>query len=380
MPFISKLPELGTTIFTSISALSAKYNAINLGQGFPEYSGNEILHNFVFQAIQEGKNQYAPMAGDIQLRNEIAQKQFLAYNVQYNADTEITITAGATQAIFTALATIIQQNDEVIIFDPSYDCYAPSIRLFGGIPIPIILSAPHFAIDWDQVKQKISTKTKAIIFNNPHNPLARVFDMDDIKMLAQIVEENNLYLIADEVYEHLVFDNIKFHSVCTIETLKNRSFIIYSFGKTLHNTGWKIGYCLAPAYLMLEFRKIHQYIVFSVNTPVQHALARFLTQNNDYIHLPNWYQNKRNIFTKAMQHSKFKLLPSQGTYFILADYSKISNKTDVDFSVELIKEVGVASIPISVFYQNKLDQKILRFCFAKNENTLLKAAEKLCQI
>jgi len=380
MAFQSKLPNLVTTIFTTMSALSVKHNAINLGQGFPEFSGDESLYQLVFEAMKSGKNQYAPMPGDTFLRNEISLKQHRHYNVLYHPDTEITITAGATQAIFTALAALIRPDDEVLILDPSYDCYAPTIRLFGGKAVSISLLAPHFEINWDEVRKKINSNTKAIIFNNPQNPIGRLFGEDDINQLATIAETSDLMVIADEVYEHLVFDNIPFHSVCKHPQLKNRSFIIYSFGKTLHNTGWKVGYCLAPEYLMQEFKKIHQYLVFCVNAPVQYALAEYLHQNQDFSSIATLYQEKRNIFTEAMQQSAFQILPSQGTYFVLADYSKISSKNDIDFAVELVEKAGVTGIPISVFYQNKPEQKILRFCFAKHENTLLKAAEKLCQL
>lgn len=377
---VSKLPNVGISIFAEMSAMAMQYNAINLGQGFPEFAGDSVLYDLVYAYMQKGMNQYAPMAGLLTLREAIAKKYHQNYQVMYNADTEITITAGGTQALFTAMACILRPNEEVILFDPAYDSYAPSIESFGAKAIHISMLAPDFTIDWGKVEEKINSNTKAIVFNNPHNPCGKVFSSYDVEQLAIIAEKYNLLIISDEVYEHIVFDDKKMISVGQNEILRNRSFIVYSFGKTLHNTGWKIGYCMAVEPLMREFRKVHQFNVFSVNTPFQYALADYFDTHKDFSALGNLFQRKRDLFATMLQGSRFKVLQSEGTYFALVDYSAISNEPDIAFSKKIIEENGVASIPISVFYKEKIDQKLLRFCFAKHDETILKACEKLNEL
>ncbi len=357
--------------------MAKEHNAINLSQGFPDFNSDEVLINLVSEAMKNGYNQYAPMQGDIELRNVIVTKLKSLYGKAYCPNTEVTVTAGATQAIFTAIATLINKGDEVLIFTPAYDCYEPTISLFGGKTISIQLAAPNFAIDWEEVKNKITTKTKLIIINSPHNPSGSVMLKEDLVALQEIVEKNNLFVISDEVYEHIIFDGIKHQSVALYEELSNRSFIVASFGKTFHNTGWKVGYCVAPKYLMKAFQKIHQFNVFSVNYPVQKALSTYLKTASHYLKLPDFYQKKRDFFISEMQDSGFQIVPSRGTYFQLLDFSKISNKRDVDFAEELTKKHGIATIPTSVFNKEGIDYKVLRVCFAKKEETLRRATQIL---
>jgi methionine aminotransferase len=325
-------------------------------------------------------NQYAPMAGLMALREQIAQKTANLYEVNYNPETEITITAGGTQAIYTAIAATITEGDEVIIFTPAYDCYEPAVELNGGKSVFVQLLAPDYKVDWNQVKKLINQRTKMIIINTPHNPTGKILTKADLLALEKIVQNTDIVILSDEVYEHIIFDKQKHQSACKFPHLAERSFIVSSFGKTFHNTGWKMGYCLAPQNLMKEFRKAHQFIVFSVNTPMQYALAEYLKNENNYLELSSFYQQKRDFFVNLIKDSKFEILPSQGTYFQLLSYKNISNEKDTDFAVRLTKEHKLAAIPVSVFYQKNVDEKILRFCFAKKEETLERAAEILNKV
>lgn len=373
----SKLPNVGTTIFTVMSKLAADHNAINLSQGFPDFGCSPDLIALVNRHMVAGSNQYAPMAGLISLREMIAQKTEELYCVNYNPETEITITAGATQAIYTAIAAIVHEDDEVIIFEPAYDCYQPAIEMNGGKTIYMQLQAPDYTIDWEKVKKLISHRTKMIIINTPHNPSGSIMSAADMEMLEKLTRNTDIVIISDEVYEHIIFDNHKHQSAARFPALAERSFIISSFGKTFHATGWKIGYCIAPQNLMAEFRKVHQFLVFCCNTPIQYALADFLKQKEQYLELGNFYQKKRDFFNGLIRNSKFDLIPSAGTYFQLLGYKRLSEEKDTDYAIRLTKEHKVASIPMSVFYHAQEDNHVLRFCFAKKEETLEKAAEIL---
>jgi len=380
MNHISKLPQVQLSIFAKMTALANKYKAINLSQGFPNFKSDSKLIDLVSQAMRSGYNQYAPMPGILPLREAIANKLGRLYNSTYNPETEITITSGATQAIYSIISAFVKQNDEVVIFKPAYDSYEPTTQLNGGIVVPIQLIAPYYKIDWNVVKQKVNDKTKMIIINTPQNPSATIFSEQDMLQLQKITRNTNIIILSDEVYEHIIFDNEKHESVCLFPDLKSRSFLVASFGKTFHNTGWKMGYCCAPKVLMEEFRKAHQFTVFSVIHPIQIALAEYLKEPNHYLEIPQFYQNKRDLLTELLEGSKFTILPSKGTYFMLLDYSKITNEKDVNFAERLTKEYGIASIPLSVFNDNHLDQKVLRFCFAKTEDTLKESAEILNKI
>ncbi len=379
-PLKSKLPNVGVTIFSVMSQLAAEVDAINLSQGFPDYDCSPKLIELVNKHMNTGKNQYAPMPGVLSLRECIAKKQNDLHGSNYHPDTEVTITAGGTQAIFTALTAVIQPNDEVILFEPAYDCYAPTIRLLGGIVKSIELSPPNYSIDWLMVKKLITAKTRMIILNSPHNPTGMILNEDDIKQLITITHNSDVLILSDEVYEHLIFDGKQHLSMARYPQLKERSFIVASFGKLFHNTGWKIGYCLAPALLMAEFRKVHQFMVFSVNTPIQYAIADFLTDKNSYLELCKFYEQKRDFFTTLMKQTRFDLLPCQGSYFRAVQYSKITNEKDVAFAKRITMEFGVASIPVSAFYTKGTDHHVLRFCFAKRQETLEKAVERLIKI
>jgi methionine aminotransferase len=375
--FASKLPNLGTTIFTTMSALAAEYGALNLSQGFPNFEADPELLRLLGEFSAKGFNQYAPMIGVQALRERLSSKTQKLHNVFYDADTEITITSGATEAIFAAIAAVVDQGDEVIIFEPAYDSYLPAIELNGGVPVYITLHYPHFEIDWDLVKSKITDNTKLIIINTPHNPTGSVFRKNDLEKLAEIIQDKNIYLIGDEVYEHIIFDDLAHHSLCTHPVLKERSFICGSFGKTFHVTGWKIGYCLAPKELSVEFRKIHQYLTFSTFTPAQYALAEYLKNEEHYLSIPAFYQHKRDIFLESIADSRLEFVPSQGSFFQNVSYKIITDAKDVDYAIQLTKIQGIASIPISVFYSQKIDQKVLRFCFAKDDETIKKAGKIL---
>lgn len=380
IPVISKLPQTPTTIFSVMSALANEVGAINLSQGFPDYECSPILQKLVQKAMKNGHNQYAPMPGLLSLREQISQKTERLYSAKYNADTEITITAGGTQAIFTAISAIIHPNDEVIIFEPAYDCYAPTIKLMGGIVKSLELHPPDYRIQWDMVKKLVSNKTRMIILNSPHNPTATILQEEDIKQLNDIVNNRDIIILSDEVYEHLVFDGQQHLSMARYPDLQQRSFIIASFGKLFHTTGWKIGYCMAPAYLMQEFRKIHQFNVFSVNTPMQVAAASYLKDENTYLSLPDFFQQKRDYFREGLKQTRFELLPCSGSYFQSVRYQNIADEKDSDFAIRVTKEIGVAAIPVSAFYSRGTDHQVLRFCFAKRQETLDKAVDRLVKL
>ncbi len=374
----NKLPFVGTTIFTVMSALAQQHQAINLSQGFPDFDCSPDLIDWVNHFIKKGYNQYAPMTGVQVLREQIAEKATQLYGFTCNPDTDVTVTSGATEALFAAIAAVVEKGDEVIIFEPAYDSYKPAIALCGGITVPIALQAPHYQIDWQEVAQKISPKTKLFILNTPHNPTGTTATQTDMLALAKLVRNTNIFLIGDEVYEHIIFDNEQHQSLLLYPDLAARSFVISSFGKTFHTTGWKVGYCVAPAELSKEFRKVHQYLTFSTATPFQYAIAEYLKNPTNYLSLPAFYQERRDKFLNLLKGTKFKLHPAAGTYFQLVDYSAISQEKDTDFAVRLTKEIGVAAIPVSVFYSENVPQgQYLRFCFAKKDETLEKATERL---
>ena len=373
----SKLPNVSTTIFTVMSALSNLYNAINLSQGFPNYPSDQRLNNLVNNAMNTGYNQYAPMAGNLELRLAIANKYEQLYNSNYHPEKEITVTAGATQAIFSIITAFVKPNDEVIIFKPAYDCYEPAVEVNGGKVVPIQLDAPNFKPNWEEVASKISLKTKLIIINTPHNPSGTIWSKSDLLQLQKLTQNTNIIVLSDEVYEHIVFDNEIHQSVCLFPDLKQRSFITASFGKTFHNTGWKIGYSCATNELMQEFRKVHQFNVFAVHHPTQKGIADYMQDANTYLGLNTFFQQKRDLFLNLIKESRFTFKPSQGTYFQVLDYSSITDENDVDFAKRLTKDYGIASIPLSVFNLNQKDNKVLRFCFAKTNETLIKAADIL---
>lgn len=376
----SKLRNIETSIFAKMSKMAADHQALNLSQGFPNFPSDPALNALVSHAMSDGFNQYAPMPGDFELRMEISKKIENLHLYFYNPETEITITAGATQAIFTIIAATISQGDEVIIFTPAYDCYAPTVELFGGKIIPIQLNPPFYNVDWQEVSDSISLKTKMIIINSPHNPSGMLFSEDDMLQLQELAEKNNLLVLSDEVYEHIIFDGNTHYSATRFESLAQRSFITASFGKTFHNTGWKMGYCAAPEKLMNEFRKVHQFVVFSVNHPAQKALATYLKDADHYLKLSDFYQQKRDFFLHLMEGSKFKIIPSKGTYFQMLDFSEISNKSDIAFTERLTKEFKIATIPTSVFNKGGGDFKQIRVCFAKTDETLAQAASILKNI
>jgi methionine aminotransferase len=376
----SKLPNAGTTIFSIMSGLANETGAINLSQGFPNFQVSPALIELVNDAMKSGNNQYAPMQGLLPLRERISEKIALMYGGNYHPDSEITITAGGTQAINTALLATIHPGDEVIIFEPAYDSYAPSVELAGGKVIPITLLPPTYQIPWNEVKEKISNKTKMIMINSPHNPSGSILSKSDIEELDTITKNTNIIILSDEVYEHIIFDGKQHESIAKYPTLRDRSLLIYSFGKTFHATGWKMGYCVGSAYLMVEFRKVHQFQVFSANTPLQVALATYLKNPDNYSGLESFYQRKRNLFQSLVKDSNFKFLNCSGSYFQLLDFSKITDEKDTDFAKRLTIEHGVASIPLSVFYTDKIDNKLLRFCFSKDDDTLKRAADKLNKV
>ena len=376
----SKLPKQETSIFAVMSGLANECGAINLSQGFPDFAISGKLIELVNKYMKKGFNQYAPMPGVPELREQIALKVEATYGAKYDPQTEINITAGATQAIFTVISAMIRDEDEVIVFEPAYDSYVPAIKLNGGLVKYAELKTPDYRIDWQEVKKLITSRTKMIIINSPHNPTGSVLSADDLNILDKLTRNTDIIVLSDEVYEHLIFDNIRHESVCYYPELASRSFVIGSFGKTFHATGWKTGFVLAPELLMNEFRKAHQFVVFAGNTPMQHALAEFLKDENNYIHLNEFYQKKRDYFVNLIKGSRFKVIPAFGTYFQLLDYSGISDEPELDFAIRLTKEKNLASVPISSFYHNKIDNKVLRLCFAKKEETLDAAAEILNKI
>ncbi len=376
----SKLPNTGTTIFTVMSALAKEYGAINLSQGFPDFNPHPVLVEEMEKAMRRNMNQYAPMAGNVLLRERIAEKIEKQYAAKVSAEDEITITAGGTQAIFTAILSVIREDDEVILFAPAYDSYAPAVELAGGKAIFYDLEAPDYKPDWQKVKRLINLRTKMIIINTPHNPSGTTLKAADMAELEKLVKGSDIMLISDEVYEHIIFDKQKHESVLRYPKLAERSFVVSSFGKTYHTTGWKVGYCIAPQNLMKEFRKVHQFNVFSVNSVAQAAFAEVLNREDLYLELNAFYQQKRDYFRRAIQSSKFNLLKCEGTYFQLVSYSKISDERDLEFVRRLTKNFGVAAIPVSAFYRSHTDNSTIRFCFAKEEDTLKRAADLLVKI
>jgi methionine aminotransferase len=381
MELRSKLPWVGTTIFTQMSQLATEHQAINLSQGFPDFPASSLLLDELNRQVFAGNNQYAPMTGVAVLRQQIAALTARCYGRQVDADTEITVTSGATEALFVAIQAVVRPGDEVIVFDPAYDSYQPAVELAGGKTIHIQLAAPEYQIDWQAVNRRVTDQTKLIIVNSPHNPTGMVFSAADWRALADLVQQHGLFCISDEVYEHMVFDGAAQLSAHQQAAMLDRTFVVSSFGKTFHVTGWKLGYCIAPANLSLEFRKIHQYVTFSSFTPAQFAIASVLEQTPDLIsELAGFYQQKRDQFAGLLQGSAFKLLPCKGTYFQLADYSAVSTLNDVEFCHWLTVQHGVAAIPLSVFSRQEQDSKIIRFCFAKQPSTLEQAAERLCRL
>ena len=376
----SKLPNVGTTIFTVMSTLANECNAINLSQGFPNYDCDPRLKDLVNYYIQNGHNQYAPMAGVSALRKVLAEKNEALYGKKINPDTEITITAGATQAIFTAIANFVDAGDEVVIIEPAYDSYRPAVEVCGGMTRCYELKGPDYKINWKDFRKLVSFRTKMIIINTPHNPTGSILTAEDMKELEDITRGSDTIILSDEVYEHLIYDGQEHQSVQRYPELYKRSLITYSFGKTFHTTGWKVGYCLGPEELMVEFRKVHQFNVFSVNNPVQQAIAEFLNEPEEYLKLNNFYQQKRDFFLESIKGSKFKPIACRGTYFQLLDYSEISDMKDTEFAKWMTKEKGVASIPVSVFYSKGSNEKVIRLCFAKTEALLEKAGNLMKKI
>lgn len=377
----SKLPALGTTIFTQMSALAAQHNAINLSQGFPDFDGPRYLQQRLAHHVSEGANQYAPMIGTLPLREAIADKTADMYGHRPDINSDITVTAGATEALYAAITALVRPGDEVICFDPSYDSYAPAVQLAGGVLKRIALQPPTFQVDWQAFSSLLSARTRLVIVNTPHNPSATVWHASDYAALWQAIAGQEIYVLSDEVYEHICFDEQGHASVLAHADLRQRAIAVSSFGKTFHMTGWKVGYCIAPAAISAEIRKVHQYLTFSVNTPAQLAIADMLRQQPDHIDaLPAFYRARRDRLTQALAASRFKVLPCAGTYFLLVDYSAISDLDDVSFCQWLTREVGVAAIPLSVFCADPFPHKLIRLCFAKQEATLDAAAERLCQL
>jgi len=373
----SKLPDVGTTIFTQMSALALQHNAINLGQGFPDFSMSTELIELVNKAMKDGYNQYTHSNGVTLLRERIAEKCYQLYQQTYSPETQITITPGGTYAIYTALTSILHPGDEVIVFEPAYDSYIPNIIINGAKPILISLAYPDYSIPWETVRQAINSNTKAIIINTPHNPTGAVIGENDILELQKIVANTNIIILSDEVYEHLIFDNLPHYSILRYPDLAARAFVCFSFGKTYHATGWKLGYCISNPLLMQEFRKVHQFNCFSCNTPVQVALAEYLSNKEAYLTLGSFIQEKRDYFRSLMQSTPLRCIPSHGSYFECYSYTHLSDINDKDLAIQLTKENGVATIPVSAFYQHGEDNKVIRFCFAKNKETLEKAVERL---
>ncbi len=377
MNFKSKLPQIGTNIFTVMTRFAQQHDAVNLSQGFPDYDCSPDLIHHVNEAMKKGFNQYSPMAGVKELREEIAKKYEDLYGAIYDSENEITVTSGGSEAIFSAISAVVNYGDEVIIFEPAFDLYRPIVELFGGVVKEVVLRAPDFKIEWSEVRDLVSDKTKLIIINNPGNPSTVTLKSSDFEQLNQILKDSNILLISDEVYEHIVFDGEKFLSAARFPELKERTFLVASFGKLFHITGWKTGYCIAPEWLTNELRKVHQFNVFCVNTPVQYGLAEFLKNKDEYLKLPEFFQNKRDFLMEGLSSTPFKIIKPEGSYFLLADYSAISDLNDADFAFDLTEKFKVATIPVSAFYKNSPDQKLVRFCFAKKEETMKRALENL---
>lgn len=376
----SKLADTGTSIFTIMSKMAADYNAINLSQGYPGFDISPELVERVNYYMKNGHNQYAPMPGLPVLRQRISNKVSQTHGWNTNADDHITVTSGATEAIFATITALVHAGDEVIYFEPAYDSYHPSVLLNKGVPVPVQLSFPDFSIPWEEVEKKISHKTKMIIINTPQNPSGAILSKGDIERLAELIKNKDIFVLSDEVYEHIIFDDSKHYSVLSNEDLREKSIAVFSFGKTFHATGWKMGYSVASKKITDEIRKIHQFLVFSVNTPIQFAMTDYLQNPEHYYSLPAFFQSKRDLFLALMKNSRFEPLKSSGTYFQTFSYKAITNEPDTLVAEKFTKEYGVASIPFSVFYQDRTDNKLLRFCFAKDEDSLIKAAEILCKI
>jgi methionine aminotransferase len=373
----SKLPQVGLTIFSEMTRLALQHGAINLSQGFPDFDTHPRLKDLVAKYIHAGYNQYAPMPGVGALRQAIAAKTRQMYGAVYDPESEITVTTGGTQAIYAAVTAVVHPGDEVILVEPAYDCYAPIVRLNGGVPVYVALDFPSYRIDWDAFSRRISAKTRLVMLNFPHNPSGAVLSAQDLETLAEILRPTSALILSDEVYEHIIFDGLEHQGMSRHPDLRQRSFVVSSFAKTYHTTGWKVGYCLAPRPLSAELQKIHQYMVFAVNTPIQHAYAEFLEDQQCYLSLPSFYQAKRDRFLELIRGSRFRPLSCHGTYYQLLDYSRISDAPEMDFARRLTLEFGVAAIPPSVFYHRGDDHRVLRFCFAKKEETLTAAAERL---
>lgn len=377
----SKLPQVGTTIFTKMSALAAQHNAINLSQGFPDFQPDPILIDHVSKHMHAGHNQYAPMAGSGKLREQIAAHTASRYQVECDPETEITVTSGATEALYAAISAVVKEGDEVIVVEPAYDSYMPAIRLNGGQSVGLPLSFPDYKLDIEKLKRLINGNTKAIILNNPHNPTGTILEKEDLEILDKLLAGNRIFVISDEVWDHLTFDGAEHHSVLAFPNLRSRSFAIFSFGKMLNATGWKLGYCIAPPSLTKEFRKVHQYLTFSSASPLQYGIADYMEEHGEKLNeLSAFYQQKRNEFRLLMVDTAFKPLTCQSTYFQLYHYQGLNDMPDTEFAELLTKEYGVATIPVSVFYRNNQDDKVLRFCFAKETETLERAAEKLAKL
>ncbi len=379
MEIKSKLPEFGTTIFTTMSKLASEHHAINLSQGFPGFNADQKLLDLVSQHMRNGHNQYAPMIGVPILRRRIVEKTKLITGIELDSDAEVTVVSGATEAIYAAITTVVRSGDEVIILEPAYDLYVPSILLSGGVPVYVSLRMPDFSVDWEKVEAAISPKTRLILVNTPHNPGGYVWSQNDLDRLAELIQDTKIMVISDEVYEHITFDGRSHLSLMTHPLLRERSFICCSFGKTFHVTGWKVGYCLAPKKLTEEFRKIHQFVTFSTPTPFQLALADYLEEPDTFLGLSDFYQKKRDYFCSGLEKTELKFQPAAGSFFQLVNYGHLSNESDYDLAVRMTKLSGVASIPISVFFHDKADHKMLRFCFAKDNDQLSEGLKRLTQ-
>ncbi len=373
----SKLPDVGTSIFTVMSQLAVEHGAVNLGQGFPDFPMDYALTDLVAKAMRDDFNQYSPMAGNVLLRERLAEKTEFLYQTKLDPNTQITITPGGTVAIFSALTTVLKPGDEVIVFEPAYDCYIPAIELNGAVPVLISLAYPDYSIPWDLVREKINPRTRMIIINTPHNPTGAVLSEQDISALRSVVTNTNIIILSDEVYEHLIFDGIQHQSMLRYPDLLERSFVCFSFGKTYHCTGWKLGYCISSPELMKEFRKVYQFNAFCCDTPKQVGIAAFIQNKDAYLSLSGFIQKKRDYFRELMKATPFTCIPSHGSYFECYSYADFSNETDMDLAIRLTKDYGITAVPVSAFYKNGEDNKVLRFCFAKKETTLERAVEKL---
>uniref|UniRef100_UPI004048235C methionine aminotransferase n=1 Tax=Algoriphagus sp. TaxID=1872435 RepID=UPI004048235C len=380
MSLISKLPQVGTTIFTIMSRMAQEENAINLAQGFPGFGSDPILLELVAKFTRDGNNQYAPMSGVSKLKLALATKTQRTQGYFPDPESEVTIVSGATEALFSALSAVVRPGDEVLVLEPSYDSYVPGILLNGGIPVFVALNPTDFSVDWELVASKITDKTRAIVVNSPHNPSGQVWSKEDVAQLASLVSKSGIFVISDEVYEHILFDGKVHHSLGSHPELRERTFVCGSFGKTFHVTGWKIGYCIAPVPLSQEFRKIHQYVTFSTVTPIQFALAEYLDDPKHYLDLPSFYQKKRDLFVEGLKSTPFNFQASQGSFFQLVSYAHLSKKSDVYVAEQMTRKLKVACIPVSVFYSTKQDHQVLRFCFAKKEEELEEALRRIQKI